>query len=97
MQDIYKATPSTQREVAGVLANAWWVNQLTGTVVTAQIGADSRQFVKLVDGSWITPGAGPVATLTVSGSRTISNPDCTGFPPPTIRPAAGTTRAWASP
>ena len=61
MQDIWKQAASTQREVAGVLANAWWVKTLTGTMVTTQVGLDSKQFVQLVDGTWLqlAPGRSP--------------------------------------
>lgn len=71
MQDIYKASPSTQRETAAVLAGAWWVRQLSGNVVTVTVGQDSRQFVKRYDGQWIAPGPGAYATLTQTGSRSI--------------------------
>jgi RHS repeat-associated protein len=70
MQDIYKATPTTQRDVAGVLANAWWVHQVAGNTVTATLGASTKQFLRLVDGTYITPGAG-YASLAVTGSRVI--------------------------
>ena len=78
MQDIYKASPSIQRDVAGVLVNSWWVKQVAGNTVTATLGAGSRQFVQLVDGTWITPGAGPTASLTVTGARVICGTSCYG-------------------
>jgi RHS repeat-associated protein len=79
-QDIYKsAAVSPQRTVAGVLVNSWWVRQLTGTVVTATVGTDSRQFVELVDGSWLATGPGPFAQLTQTGQRSVFTDSC-GFP-----------------
>jgi RHS repeat-associated protein len=90
-QDAYKATVSPQREVAGALINAWWVKQLTGSIVTVNVGAGTRQFVKLVDGSWIAPGAGPHATLTQTGARTIyEEPACGGGDVTYV-----TTRGWS--
>jgi RHS repeat-associated protein len=90
IQDIYKAGPSSQRDVAGVLVNAWWVKQLNDNVVTATLGASSQQFDKLVDGTWITPGAAPYATLAVSGSRVYLNANC-GRPP---YPPYPMSRGW---
>lgn len=90
MQDVYKASPSIQRDVTGVLVNSWWVRTLTGNVVTVSVGADTRQFVKLVDGSWITPGAGPYASLAITGSRAIFTDRC--GPPP--YPPYDMTRGW---
>jgi RHS repeat-associated protein len=79
-QDIYKsAAVSPQRTVAGVLVNSWWVRQLTGTVVTATVGTDSRQFVNLVDGTWLATGPGPYAVLTQTGQRSVFTDSC-GFP-----------------
>ena len=74
-QDIYKAAPSVQRDVAGVLTQSWWVHQLTGNVATVTLGASSRQFVKLADNSWIAPGPG-YATLVQTGTRTATNYIC---------------------
>jgi RHS repeat-associated protein len=73
-QDIYEATPSTQRDVAGVLVQAWWARQMTGNVVTVQLGKGSQQFLGLPQGvtlpttgaSWFAPGAG-FASLTMNG------------------------------
>ncbi|MDO8297684.1 MAG: RHS repeat-associated core domain-containing protein [Caulobacter sp.] len=71
MQDIFKASPSTQRETSAILAGAWWVRQLSGNVVTVTVGQDSRQFVKRYDGQWFAPGPGAYATLTQTGSRSV--------------------------
>ncbi|WP_044559722.1 transglutaminase domain-containing protein, partial [Azospirillum sp. B4] len=77
MQDVYLASPSTQREVTGVLIGSWWLSQITGNVITTNVGVDTRQFVRLIDGSWISPGAGPAASLTVTGARVpYINTDC---------------------
>ena len=74
-QDIYKAAPSVQRDVAAVLTQSWWVHQLTGNVATVTLGASSRQFVKLADNSWIAPGPG-YATMVQTGARTATNYIC---------------------
>jgi RHS repeat-associated protein len=68
-QDVYRSTPSISREVTGALIGAWWVRQLNGNVVSLNVGAETRQFVKLVNGVWAATGAGPHATLTQTGSR----------------------------
>lgn len=77
MQDVYKATPSAQREVTAALIGAWWARQLTGNVVTASVGADTKQFVQLYDGqTWISPGPGQFATLIQTGGRTVYAHKC---------------------
>ncbi|MEJ1962983.1 MAG: RHS repeat-associated core domain-containing protein [Gammaproteobacteria bacterium] len=89
-QDVYKNSPSIQREAAAALVGAWWTKQISGNVVTATVGSGSRQFVKLVDGSWIAPGAGSVATLSQTGSRAaFTEHTCTA-----IQPTYVTTRGW---
>lgn len=69
MQDVYRATSSTERDVTASLISAWWGRQLVGNTVTVSLGADSRQFVKRYDGQWFAPGAGGYATLTQTGNR----------------------------
>lgn len=88
-QDIYKAAATTQRDVAGLLANAWWLRQLQGNVVTATVGTDTRQFVRDAGGQWFVPGASGYATLTQTGARTIGviKPLCVDDP-------YVTTRGW---
>jgi RHS repeat-associated protein len=89
MQDIYRQAVSPQREVAAVLAGAWWLHQIAGNVVTVNVGADTRQFVRKYDGSWFLPGAGAFASLTQTGQRAIQVPRyCTGAIPYV------TTRGW---
>jgi len=77
LQDIYKATPSTERDVAGALAAAWWMKHLAGNVVTATVGTNSQQFLRRADGQWFSPG-GRYATLIQTGQRTIvtEHPSC---------------------
>ncbi len=90
MQDVYKGAVTRQREVAAVLVTAWWINQLSGNVATVNVGANTRQFVKLYDGTWIAPGAGGFATLTQTGARTpYSEPKCGGG-----GPIYSLTRGW---
>jgi hypothetical protein len=71
-QDIYKATASTQRDVAGVLVGSWWVRQIAGNEVTVSVGASTRQFVENVNGQYFLPGGGETATLAQTGSRTMA-------------------------
>jgi RHS repeat-associated protein len=81
MQDIYKSPVTPQREVAAVLAGAWWVNQIAGNVVTVNVGADTRQFVKKYDDTWFAPGAGGYASLAQTGARVkYMQPSCAGGP-----------------
>ena len=95
-QDVYKATQSIQREVAGALVGAWWVRQLTGNIVTASVGADSRQFVQPItyynspSYTYILPGAGQYATLTRTNWRSkYEEQSCAGGAPSYV-----TSRGW---
>ncbi len=92
-QDTYKAAVSAQRDVTGVLIGAWWVKQVSGNAVTVAVGADTKQFVRKVDGTWLAPGAGSFATLTQTGSRTtmLSRPCTLGS---TVPVEYTTTRGW---
>jgi len=78
-QDIYKAAVSAQRDTAAVLSQSWWVRKMQGNVVSVELGASARQFVKLANDTWIAPGSGPHATLTQTGSRAPTQITC-GFP-----------------
>jgi len=96
MQDVYKSAVSVQREVTGALVGAWWVKQLTGNVVTVNVGSDTRQFVRLLDNgtpaqdTFIAPGAGTHATLTRTGSRAkFEEQSCGGGVPYYV-----TSRGW---
>lgn len=85
-QDIYKALPSTQRDVAAVLVGAWLMRQISGNVATVTVGAGTRQFVRNVAGNWFVPGAGTHAVLLQTGSRTKYAGSCT--------PGWNPTRGW---
>jgi RHS repeat-associated protein len=86
MQDVYKQTKSKQREVAADMVAAWWVKSLAGNMVTTSVGADTHQFVRLYNGTWLSPGAGAVSTLTQTGQRTIvAVPGCGSNMYPTTR------------
>ncbi len=89
MQDVYKASPSTPREVTGELVAAWWVKQLQANTVSVTVGADSRQFVKLTDGTWIRPGSAEYATLSITGSQVLDTRACGGGQLP-----YATARGW---
>ena len=77
MQDVYRATPTTEREVAAALTAAWWMKHLAGNVVTATVGTNSQQFLRRADGQWFSPG-GRYATLVQTGQRTVvtERPSC---------------------
>lgn len=77
MQDIYRAAPSTERDVAAALSAAWWMKHLAGNVVTATVGSSSQQFLRRADGQWFSPGS-RFATLIQTGQRTIvtERPSC---------------------
>jgi len=85
-QDIYKAAVTPQREVAAVLANAWWVRQIAGNVVTVSMGTSSRQFLRVstwgATPAWISPGASPYATVAQTGDRVAYEEHCPTAPPP---------------
>jgi len=86
MQDVYKATASKQREVAADMVAAWWLKTVSGNVVTTTVGTNTRQFVKLFDGSFIAPGAGAQASLFQTGGRSIlEEPGCGSINYPTSR------------
>jgi RHS repeat-associated protein len=76
MQDVYKATPSAQRDVTGDLVGAWWARQLSGNVVTVNVGAGTRQFVRRIGGDWLAPGPSGYATLTQTGARSVYTNSC---------------------
>ena len=69
LQDVYKSSPSVEREVTASLVSSWWLKQISGNVVTATVGADTRQFVRNARGQWLNPVSGSYATLTQTGSR----------------------------
>ena len=74
-QDIYKAAPSAQRDVAAVLTQSWWTHQMSANVATVTMGASSRQFIRTPDNAWFAPGPG-FAKLTMSGTRAPTNYLC---------------------
>ena len=84
MQDTYKKTVGLKREVVSVLIGSWWLQQLSGNVVTANVGAGTRQFVREVNGNWLATGPGPYATLTQTGQRVpFGEGACMSAPDPT--------------
>jgi len=92
MQDIYRASPTTEREVAAALTAAWWMKHLAGNVVTATVGSNSQQFLRRADGQWFSPG-GRYATLIQTGQRAIvtEQPSCSNGNPN----AYINTRGWS--
>jgi RHS repeat-associated protein len=98
-QDIYKSSPSVQRDVAAVLTQAWWAHQIASNVATVTVGPSAQQFVQLPPGvtlpgssvNWFAPG-GTYATMTMTGSRSAYEFICSG--PPT--PPYAMSRGWDS-
>lgn len=77
MQDIWRTSPSTEREIAGALAADWWGRRLVGNVVSVLQGASSEQFVKLANGSWVSTTGGGARVTLVGGrqpQRRVSGP-----------------------
>ncbi|MGQ0532182.1 MAG: hypothetical protein ACT4OF_05760, partial [Caulobacteraceae bacterium] len=91
-QDIYRASYSSQREAAALLVGAWQLKQISGNVVTVNVGADTRQFVRTVSGQYIAPGAAAYATLSQTGTRTAGIIQAAECVSPTINYV--TTRGW---
>ncbi len=76
-QDLYSAAPSTERDVAALLVQAWWAHQLTGNVATVALGKTSHQFLALPSGAtlpgtsarWFSPGPAAQEVMTQTGAR----------------------------
>ena len=79
MQDIYKAPQTPQRDVAGVLAAAWWTHRIEANVATVTLGKSARQFLNTAGTEWVASGGGSYATLTQTGSRTQFENLCSGI------------------
>lgn len=93
-QSIYANSPTAQRDVAGLLAMAWWARQMSGNVITVSLGTSTRQFLGLPQGvtlpgtsppvSWFAPGSNTYSTLAMSGTgRVPYEQKCTGPNPGT--------------
>jgi RHS repeat-associated protein len=67
-QDLFSGTPSAPRDVAATLTQAYLTHQYQGNSITVTVGGSSKQFVRLVDNSWIAPG-GSYGTVTQTGTR----------------------------
>jgi RHS repeat-associated protein len=92
-QDIYQATESPGREVAGVLTQSWWAHQLTDNVATTNVGGNTRQFVRIATGDWISPGGGYAAGLQ-TGTRVAYEDKC--FHVQLDQPPYALSRGWDS-
>ncbi len=77
-QEIFRQSPSTQREVVGTLVGSWWLNTMNqhGNVVTVSVGASTRQFLRDLNGQWFAPGAAAHATVTQTGTRSVFMQSC---------------------
>lgn len=94
LQDTFKQSRDVEREVVGALISAWWNDQMLGNVISVQIGTDTKQFVRLVDGTWITPGAAGHATLEQNGSPRYAGIEMPCNPPATLNTF---NRSWIVP
>jgi len=74
MQDMWKAAPSAEREVAGALAADWWADHVLANLITIFQGADAQQFVRVEGDRFIAAGGG-AATITLTGSRQAVRPN----------------------
>jgi YD repeat-containing protein len=99
MQDVWASTPSAEREVVGELVANWWTDHLVFDVATAHSGASARQFVRLIDDSFVPTSGGPDRLL-VTGARQavrpqliISFPDSTRIDPSNAQHES-VMRAW---
>ena len=83
MQDIYATggsgvAASLRREIGGVFAVNWWINQLENNVVTISTGSAGQRFVRRVDGDF-NPPLGTHSVLQESGSRHLPSRDDDGL------------------
>ncbi len=74
MQDLWRASPSVQREVTGALIANWWNDRLQFNVATVTSGASAQQFLRLADDTFISAKGG-AQTLTVTGTRSAVRPN----------------------
>ena len=81
--EIQNGASAPDRNVAAMLAMDWWLSALPGNVVTYRHGLDSMQFVKLADGTFMSPPGRGGVKLHQNGQRTKVKDFCTttGSPP----------------
>lgn len=77
-QDVYRAAPSVQRDVTGVLIAAQWMRHVRSNAVTVTVGSGTRQFLKNISGEWFLPGGDAHAELIQTGSRAVVSKTCYG-------------------
>jgi RHS repeat-associated protein len=71
-QDILQGDKTNLRVVTATLAHRWYLEQLIDNLVTVSEGGNTRQFVKLPDGSFNPPpGVADVLTVQGDGSFTL--------------------------
>ncbi len=80
MQDIF-ADPSRsdlEKDVYATLAADWWRRQMVFNAATLTQGFQGKQYVRLVDGSWMAPLGAPGALLQ-SGQRVKARNKCSNL------------------
>ncbi len=94
MQDVYRSAVSTNREVTGVLVADWWGQRLVANIVTILHGGSAQQFLKLIDGSWVS-SAGGADKVSVSGTRVPVRPELiTDHPGVNVTQKEAVARVW---
>jgi RHS repeat-associated protein len=80
MQDIFSESSlsNLNQDVYAALAADWWRQQMAANTVTLSRGFQGKQYVRLVDGSWMPPVGSP-GVLTQTGSRVKVRDSCHSF------------------
>jgi RHS repeat-associated protein len=82
MQDIFvqSGRSNLEKDVYAALAADWWRRQMVANVATVTHAFAGKQYVRLVDNSWLAPTGSP-GTLTQTGSRSKAIDMCTYYLP----------------
>jgi RHS repeat-associated protein len=77
MQDIFGETSlaNLNQDVYAALTADWWRQQMVANVATISQGFSGKQYVRLVDSSWMPPVGDP-GVLTQTGARVKTRDDC---------------------
>ncbi|HWU79717.1 MAG TPA: hypothetical protein VN158_06590, partial [Caulobacter sp.] len=71
MQDIWKSTPSANREVAGLLATEWWTWRLMENTYTIYQGARTRNFARISGSTFKESTGGATYTINAGGEHKL--------------------------
>ena len=76
MQDLFTTGSSNlTQDVYSALVADWWRQQMVANVATVNQGFSGKQYVRLVDGTWLAPIGDP-GVLTMTGSRVKTRDHC---------------------